>query len=60
MGAKRLLSGFGMPILDAVPNPADRHSAALSVADRDRVVLIPLTAVAAQARLLVVTRRSGV
>ncbi|WP_433193297.1 hypothetical protein ACQP1G_31725 [Nocardia sp. CA-107356] len=43
-----------------MPNPVDRHSAALNVADRDSVVLIPLTAMVATRRLLVVTRRSGV
>ncbi|MEV0295506.1 hypothetical protein [Nocardia sp. NPDC050710] len=43
-----------------MPNLAFRHSAALTVADRDCAALIPLTAMVAQARLLVVARRSGV
>lgn len=71
-------------ILVRVPNPADRRSVPLNVADRDGAVLnaaltgpsmvtqatasgpearaglIPLTAMVATRRLLVVTRRSGV
>ncbi|MBB5917832.1 hypothetical protein BJY24_006744 [Nocardia transvalensis] len=43
-----------------MPNPAASHSAAPDVADRDRAALDPLTATVAAARLLVVTRRSGV
>ncbi len=79
-----LPSSADRPILVRVPNPADRHSAALHVADRDSAVLnaalsgpsvvtqatasgpearaglIPLTAMVATRRLLVVARRSGV
>ncbi|WP_278265939.1 hypothetical protein [Nocardia sp. AG03] len=48
------------PILDNVPNPADRF-AALLVADRDRAAAAAQTAQAATRQiLLVVTRRSGV
>jgi len=48
------------PILDSVPNPADRF-AALLVADRDRAAAAAQTAQAATRQiLLVVTRRSGV
>jgi hypothetical protein len=34
-----LLLRRDVPILDAVPNPADRRSAALTVADRDSALL---------------------
>lgn len=47
-------------MLDPVPNPAHSHSAALNVADRDRAVLISLTASVAANGVLVVLRRSGV
>ncbi|WP_255649453.1 hypothetical protein [Nocardia australiensis] len=44
-----------------MPNPVDRQSTALNIADRDSAALIPFTAmVAARRLLLVVTRRSGV
>ncbi|MFC9896046.1 hypothetical protein ACFVMC_20345 [Nocardia sp. NPDC127579] len=44
-----------------MPNPACRHSNVLTVATRDALgAVLPLTAMVAQARLLVVTRRSGV
>ncbi|MFI1918507.1 hypothetical protein [Nocardia sp. NPDC020380] len=43
-----------------MPNPAHSRSAALHVADRDGAALIPLTAMVAAVRVLVVLRRSGV
>ncbi|WP_281221293.1 hypothetical protein [Nocardia uniformis] len=43
-----------------MPNPAYSRSAALMVADRDRAALVPLTAMVAAGRILVVARRSGV
>ncbi|WP_269782959.1 hypothetical protein [Nocardia terpenica] len=43
-----------------MPNPAASHSAAPNVADRDRAALLPLTAMVAAGRILVVLRRSGV
>ncbi|WP_281279118.1 hypothetical protein [Nocardia yunnanensis] len=43
-----------------MPNPAITRSAALEVADRDRAALFSLTASVADARVLVVLRRSGV
>ncbi|WP_327140838.1 hypothetical protein [Nocardia sp. NBC_01327] len=43
-----------------MPNPANSRSAAQNVADRDRAALVPLTAMVAVARVLVVLRRSGV
>ncbi|MEV6773024.1 hypothetical protein AB0N05_30750 [Nocardia sp. NPDC051030] len=43
-----------------MPNPAHSRSAALEVADRDRAALLPLTAMVAVPRVLVVLRRSGV
>ncbi len=49
-----------LSILGRVPNPSDRHSTALHVADRDSAVLNPHTAMVARRLLLVVTRRSGV
>jgi hypothetical protein len=47
-------------ILSFVLNSSASRSAAPNVADRDRAALLPLTAMVAAARLLVVTRRSGV
>ena len=52
--------GGDSPYSRIVPNPAASHSAARNVADRDRVALMPLTAMVATGRLLVVLRRSGV
>jgi hypothetical protein len=48
------------PYSRSVQNSAASHSAARNVADRDRVVLLPLTAMMAAGRILVVLRRSGV